>query len=177
MRHKLGWLLALAHCLLLWLLASSLLIWSASSVLVCLCLKCSPPWNRFLVYRLGDTLSKGKFFSVIQVVVMQRLSHFYENTCSVRRCLAMDAFVVNLQLLSWAASILASVAEVLCDSINVNAPQVPYSTVNNCVLALSEVCCWQISVLIRAFSRSFLNVRNIVINVLFFITTSLTLLR
>jgi hypothetical protein len=31
--------------------------------------KCPPPWNRFLTYRVGDTLSKGKFSSVIQVVV------------------------------------------------------------------------------------------------------------
>jgi hypothetical protein len=62
-----------------------------SMSLICFCLKCPPPWSRFLAYRLGDTLSKGKFSSLSR----KRLSHFYENnTCLSSRRLAMDAVVV-----------------------------------------------------------------------------------
>jgi hypothetical protein len=35
----------------------------------CSQLKFSPPWNRMLAPRIGDTLSKGNFSSVVQVVV------------------------------------------------------------------------------------------------------------
>jgi hypothetical protein len=98
----LGWFLAL-HCLLsaliacfftAWLiLGSLLLIWSASSVLVCLCLKCSPPWNRFLAYRVGDTLSKGKCSSVIQVVTGIAFDNIRcsDNNCLPSRCLGVPS--------------------------------------------------------------------------------------
>jgi hypothetical protein len=48
-------------CLLLWLLIL-VHFWSDSSSLICLCLKCSPPWSRFLAYRLGDAFVEGLIF-------------------------------------------------------------------------------------------------------------------
>jgi hypothetical protein len=105
-------------CLLLSLLASSLLGWFlvlrcwsdlppqffwSDSVLVCLCLKCSQPWNRFSAYRLGDILSMGIFPLLFKLSRNDSLIYTRTRLASrrlamvascrrpiIRRCLAMD---------------------------------------------------------------------------------------
>jgi hypothetical protein len=52
-------------------------------------LKCSPPWNRALAPRIEDTLSKGNFSSVVQVVTGITFVNICccHNNCLPNRCL------------------------------------------------------------------------------------------
>jgi hypothetical protein len=99
--HTLGWLLALAHCLLrLYFLVDSWfftahLIWLLSSDLPAWFIWSDSDWNA-LHPEIGFSYTEYEIpcrrvnYTVIQVVATQRLSHFYKNTCLASRCLAMD---------------------------------------------------------------------------------------
>jgi hypothetical protein len=83
--------------LLFWRCASDLLLWSPltlrlwSAPLICPFFNSFPPWNRVLAPRIEDTLSKGKFSPVVQVVTGITFVNIRcgKNNCLPSRCLGI----------------------------------------------------------------------------------------
>jgi hypothetical protein len=81
---------------LLWRCVSDQLLWSARFY-------CSPPWNRMLAPRIEDTLLKGNFSIVVQVVtgitfVNIRCS---DNNCLPSRCLWIATILLSNVTCIW----------------------------------------------------------------------------
>jgi hypothetical protein len=95
------WSACLVHMIWLFISDRPWFLWSDVSSLIVsfdlLLFFCSPPWNRVLAPRIEDTLSRGNFSSVVQVVMGITLVNIRcsDNNCLPSHCLGIATICLS----------------------------------------------------------------------------------